>query len=61
MSTRTYVDPSSYEDPYSAVEEFAKEIDHKLIRIEEVIGRGKTEFDKATVILNTERFSNIDF
>ena len=38
---RSYVDPSTYEDPYSAVEEFAKEIDYKLIRIEQVIGRGR--------------------
>ncbi|XP_078488630.1 ephrin receptor epsilon [Ciona intestinalis] len=41
LSTRTYVDPSTYEDPYNAVKEFAKEIDFKLVNIEQVIGRGE--------------------
>lgn len=42
-STRkTYVDPSTYEDPEDAVHEFAHEIDSSFIKIEQVIGSGNT-------------------
>ena len=40
-TSRTYVDPSTYEDPYTAVLQFAKEIEYDLVNIEQVIGRGK--------------------
>ena len=39
---RTYVDPFTYEDPNQAVREFAKEIDASCIKIEKVIGVGKS-------------------
>lgn len=39
---RIYVDPFTYEDPNQAVREFAKEIDASCIKIEKVIGIGKT-------------------
>ncbi|XP_076806394.1 ephrin type-B receptor 1-like isoform X1 [Clavelina lepadiformis] len=40
-TSRTYVDPSTYEDPYTAVLQFAKEIEYDLVNIEQVIGRGE--------------------
>lgn len=36
------MDPFTYEDPNQAVREFAKEIDASCIKIEKVIGIGKT-------------------
>uniref|UniRef100_A0A8C3RKS7 Ephrin receptor transmembrane domain-containing protein n=1 Tax=Chelydra serpentina TaxID=8475 RepID=A0A8C3RKS7_CHESE len=39
---KTYIDPDTYEDPSLAVHEFAKEIDPSRIRIERVIGAGKS-------------------
>lgn len=38
-----YVDPSTYEDPSEAVKEFAREIDHTHLKIEEVIGAGVSD------------------
>lgn len=38
-----YVDPSTYEDPSEAVKEFAREIDPAHLKIEEVIGAGKSD------------------
>lgn len=40
---KTYIDPDTYEDPSLAVHEFAKEIDPSRIRIERVIGAGKSK------------------
>lgn len=37
-----YVDPFTYEDPNQAIREFAKEIDASYIKIEKVIGIGKS-------------------
>ncbi|CAG9767808.1 unnamed protein product [Ceutorhynchus assimilis] len=37
-SSRTYIDPHTYEDPNQAVREFAREIDAKCITIEAIIG-----------------------
>lgn len=37
-----YVDPFTYEDPNQAIREFAKEIDASCIKIEKVIGIGKS-------------------
>lgn len=37
-----YVDPSTYEDPSEAVKEFAREIDPTHLKIEEVIGSGRS-------------------
>ncbi|XP_050316258.1 ephrin type-B receptor 2 isoform X3 [Anthonomus grandis grandis] len=37
-SSRTYIDPHTYEDPNQAVREFAREIDSKCITIEAIIG-----------------------
>ncbi|ERL85759.1 hypothetical protein D910_03174 [Dendroctonus ponderosae] len=36
-SSRTYIDPHTYEDPNQAVREFAREIDAKCITIESII------------------------
>lgn len=38
-----YVDPSTYEDPSEAVKEFAREIDPTHLKIEEVIGAGRSD------------------
>lgn len=38
-SSRTYIDPHTYEDPNQAVREFAREIDGKCITIEAIIGK----------------------
>lgn len=38
-SSRTYIDPHTYEDPNQAVREFAREIDAKCITIESIIGK----------------------
>lgn len=37
------MDPSTYEDPSEAVKEFAREIDPTHLKIEEVIGAGRTD------------------
>lgn len=39
---KVYIDPFTYEDPNEAVREFAKEIDVSFVKIEEVIGAGKS-------------------
>ena len=38
---RTYVDPSTYENPNEALEEFANDIDPKLIQVFRQIGVGE--------------------
>ncbi|CAB0001646.1 unnamed protein product [Nesidiocoris tenuis] len=40
-SSRTYIDPHTYEDPNQAVKEFAREIDASYITIEAIIGGGE--------------------
>ncbi|KAJ8984037.1 hypothetical protein NQ317_012261, partial [Molorchus minor] len=40
-SSRTYIDPHTYEDPNQAVREFAREIDASCITIEAIIGGGE--------------------
>ncbi|XP_076358447.1 ephrin type-A receptor 4-like isoform X2 [Tachypleus tridentatus] len=40
-TTRSYIDPHTYEDPNQAVREFAKEIDALHITIEAIIGGGE--------------------
>lgn len=37
------MDPSTYEDPSEAVKEFAREIDPTHLKIEEVIGAGRSD------------------
>ena len=43
-SSRTYIDPHTYEDPNQAVREFAREIDAGCITIEAIIGEFVTSF-----------------
>ena len=38
---RTYVDPGTYASPDEAIEEFAKEIEPKTLRLDSEIGAGK--------------------
>lgn len=38
-TSRSYVDPHTYEDPNLAIREFAREIDASYITIEAIIGR----------------------
>lgn len=38
-SSRSYVDPHTYEDPNQAIREFAREIDANYITIEAIIGK----------------------
>ena len=49
---RTYVDPTTYASPDEAIEEFAKEIEPKMLRLDAEIGAGvflnKAELDKTT-------------
>ncbi|CAF1570989.1 unnamed protein product [Rotaria magnacalcarata] len=40
-TTKTYIDPHTYEDPTKAVRDFARELDPNLIVIESVIGGGE--------------------
>ncbi|CAF0738708.1 unnamed protein product [Didymodactylos carnosus] len=40
-SSKTYIDPHTYEDPTKAVKDFARELDPNLIVIEAVIGGGE--------------------
>ncbi|XP_030566577.1 ephrin type-B receptor 1-B isoform X1 [Drosophila novamexicana] len=40
-SSRSYVDPHTYEDPNQAIREFAREIDANYITIEAIIGGGE--------------------
>lgn len=44
QGVKVYIDPFTYEDPNEAVREFAKEIDVSFVKIEEVIGAGKSSF-----------------
>ena len=39
-SLKTYIDPTTYEDPQRAVLDFTKEIDASYVAIEEIIGGG---------------------
>lgn len=41
-TSRSYVDPHTYEDPNQAIREFAREIDASYITIEAIIGRLKS-------------------
>lgn len=38
-TSRSYIDPHTYEDPNQAVKEFAREIDASFITIEAIIGK----------------------
>ena len=38
---RLYIDPSNYDDPEEALKNFAKELDHKLIKLDKNIGGGE--------------------
>lgn len=40
--SRFYIDPHTYEDPCQAVHDFAREIEASRIKIEKIIGSGKT-------------------
>lgn len=39
---KTYIDPTTYEDPNRAVRDFTKEIDATYVKIEQVIGGGQS-------------------
>ncbi len=41
VGRRTYVDPSNYDDPEAAVQEFASEVDPAMMFLERMIGGGK--------------------
>ena len=38
---KTYIDPSTYDDPHRALLQFAKELDVACVKIESVIGGGR--------------------
>nr|XP_045016950.1 ephrin type-B receptor 6 isoform X2 [Jaculus jaculus] len=40
LGVKYYIDPSTYEDPYQAIRELAREVDPAYVKIEEVIGAG---------------------
>lgn len=42
-TTRSYVDPHTYEDPNQAIREFAREIDASYITIEAIIGKNSVK------------------
>lgn len=44
-TSRSYVDPHTYEDPNQAIREFAREIDASYITIEAIIGRKNVKSD----------------
>lgn len=50
-SSRSYVDPHTYEDPNQAVKEFTKEIDASHITIEAIIGGGSKQNKSKIFIL----------
>lgn len=52
VGVRVYVDPFTYEDPNQAIREFAKEIDASCIKIEKVIGIGKS---RSSALMVTQR------
>lgn len=58
-SSRTYIDPHTYEDPNQAVREFAREIDAGCITIEAIIGKFSYTFH--LTILKLDFLSNQNF
>lgn len=46
---KIYIDPFTYEDPNEAVREFAKEIDVSFVKIEEVIGAGRSRHPSSPI------------
>lgn len=48
-TSRSYIDPHTYEDPNQAVKEFAREIDASYITIEAIIGKS-TEKIMVTIL-----------
>ena len=51
---RFYIDPHTYEDPCQAVHEFAREIEASRIKIEKIIGSGKTVYTHIYTHTHTE-------
>jgi len=58
---KVYIDPFTYEDPNEAVREFAKEIDVSFVKIEEVIGAGKSSSQNIYFIWTQTVQSHIQF
>ncbi|XP_065221402.1 ephrin type-B receptor 1-B isoform X5 [Planococcus citri] len=54
-TSRTYIDPHTYEDPNQAVKEFAREIDASYITIEAIIGT----LDRSSIYLGGGEFGDV--
>lgn len=53
---KIYIDPFTYEDPNEAVREFAKEIDISCVKIEQVIGAGRSTVNVWLALSSTVSF-----
>ncbi len=56
--TRFYIDPHTYEDPCQVVHEFAREIEASRIKIEKIIGSGKTMNLCALIHTNRDSYTH---
>lgn len=49
-TSRSYVDPHTYEDPNQAIREFAREIDAAYITIEAIIGKDECNMSASCMV-----------